>query len=108
MTWHDGTIPSDEIWVKIGGDKRGGTFKMNFRSATSPAPILQPTPAFLTFFNVSHQSSHWVGQVQGTDQRSLSYTVELIHYRDKTIRLFLSGDYELLCKRYGFQVARRH
>ena len=28
MCWHDGTIPEDEIWFKIGGDKGGGTFKM--------------------------------------------------------------------------------
>lgn len=28
MTWHDGRIPAGEIWVKIGGDKGGGTFKM--------------------------------------------------------------------------------
>ena len=28
LTWHDGRIPADEIWLKIGGDKGGGTFKM--------------------------------------------------------------------------------
>ncbi len=21
LTWHDGAIPSDEIWIKVGGDK---------------------------------------------------------------------------------------
>ena len=33
MTWHDGAIPQDEIWIKLGGDKGGGTFKMNFQIA---------------------------------------------------------------------------
>lgn len=28
MTWHEGRLPADEIWIKIGGDKGGGTFKM--------------------------------------------------------------------------------
>lgn len=28
LTWHDGRLPQDEIWLKIGGDKGGGTFKM--------------------------------------------------------------------------------
>ena len=29
LTWHNGVIPSTEIWIKLGGDKGGGTFKMN-------------------------------------------------------------------------------
>jgi len=28
LYWHDGRLPQDEIWLKIGGDKGGGTFKM--------------------------------------------------------------------------------
>ena len=32
LSWHDGRIPEDEeIWVKIGGDKGGGTFKVCFQ-----------------------------------------------------------------------------
>ena len=31
LTWHDGLIPHDEVWVKLGGDKGGGTFKMSFQ-----------------------------------------------------------------------------
>lgn len=30
LVWHDG-IPEDEIWLKVGGDKGGGSFKMNFQ-----------------------------------------------------------------------------
>ena len=30
LTWHD-IIPPDEIWIKIGGDKGGTSFKMNFQ-----------------------------------------------------------------------------
>ena len=36
--WHDGTIPDDEIWLKLGGDKGGGYFKMNFQIVNTPAP----------------------------------------------------------------------
>lgn len=28
LSWHAERIPEDEIWIKIGGDKGGGTFKM--------------------------------------------------------------------------------
>ena len=31
LTWHNGIIPATEIWVKIGGDKGGGSFKFNFQ-----------------------------------------------------------------------------
>ena len=31
LTWHDGAIPADEVWVKIGGDKGGTTLKANFQ-----------------------------------------------------------------------------
>jgi len=30
LTWHD-TIPSNEVWVKLGGDKDHGSFKMNMQ-----------------------------------------------------------------------------
>jgi len=38
LTWHDGAIPADEIWVKIGGDKGGGSFKMSFQLCNVPNP----------------------------------------------------------------------
>ena len=31
LTWYEGFIPASEVWIKIGGDKGGGTFKMNFQ-----------------------------------------------------------------------------
>ena len=32
LTWHD-NIPTDEIWVKVGGDHGEGTFKMMLQIA---------------------------------------------------------------------------
>ena len=26
--WHDNAIPADEVWIKLGGDKDGSTFKL--------------------------------------------------------------------------------
>lgn len=31
LTWHNGVIPDNEIWVKFGGDKGGSSFKMAFQ-----------------------------------------------------------------------------
>lgn len=38
LTWHDGLIPSDEVWIKIGGDKGGGSFKMSLQLANIAHP----------------------------------------------------------------------
>ena len=38
LTWHDGVIPQDEVWVKLGGDKGGTSVKMNFQIVNVPAP----------------------------------------------------------------------
>ena len=31
LTWHDGCIPRDHIWIKVGGDHGGGSFKFSFQ-----------------------------------------------------------------------------
>ncbi|KAL5510748.1 hypothetical protein EMCRGX_G006349 [Ephydatia muelleri] len=38
LTWHEGFIPASEVWIKIGGDKGGGTFKMNFQNVSIATP----------------------------------------------------------------------
>ena len=38
LTWHNGAIPPDEIWLKLGGDKGGGTFKFGFQHLNIPNP----------------------------------------------------------------------
>ena len=30
LTWHNGAIPENEIWLKLGRDKGGGTYKFGF------------------------------------------------------------------------------
>ena len=38
ITWHSGALPEDEIWVKVGGDMGGGTFKMAFQLCNKENP----------------------------------------------------------------------
>lgn len=35
--WHPG-VPSEEVWIKLGGDKGGGSFKMNFQIVNVESP----------------------------------------------------------------------
>ncbi len=38
LTWHDGVIPPDQIWIKLGGDKGGKYMKINFQILNVPHP----------------------------------------------------------------------
>ena len=38
LTWHNGLIPENEIWVKVGGDKGGHSFKQMFQIANVDSP----------------------------------------------------------------------
>ena len=38
MTWHDDTIPANEIWIKLGGDKGRGSFKLNMQVVNTVHP----------------------------------------------------------------------
>ena len=38
LTWHDNTIPDDQIWVKVGGDHGGGSFKFCVHVCNLPKP----------------------------------------------------------------------
>ena len=50
LTWHEGLIPQDEIWVKLGCDKGGGSFKVAFQVANLPCPnSTQHTVIFCVF-----------------------------------------------------------
>ena len=49
LTWH-GIIPDDEIWVKVGGDKGGKTFKMSFQIAHTPNPNSVENTCVFTIF----------------------------------------------------------
>lgn len=43
-------VPSEELWVKLGGDKGGSSFKMNFQIVNTPRPnSVQNTCVFTAF-----------------------------------------------------------
>ena len=38
LTWHNQTIPDDEIWIKTGGDHGGDSFKLVLEVANTENP----------------------------------------------------------------------
>ena len=50
VTWHNGAIPEDEVWLKLGGDKGGGTFKLCFQHLNVPTPNSPDNTCVFTMF----------------------------------------------------------
>ena len=38
LSWHDGLIPPNEIWIKLGGDKGGSSVKLSFQMVNTEIP----------------------------------------------------------------------
>ena len=41
LTWHDGAIPANELWLKLGGDKGHDSFKLSLQLCNVEHPNSQ-------------------------------------------------------------------
>ena len=104
LTWDTNGVPEDEIWVKIGGDHGGGSFKMCLQILNINAPNdVHNTHVFLCYTGRDmHQNLCHVLQPMANQIRQL----QLMTWKGKRIRVFLNGDYEFLCKVHGISGAK--
>lgn len=86
LTWHQGTIPEDEIWVKIGWDKGGGSFKMSFQVANISTPNSpENTIVFLmyegpdSYANLSITLQRFIDQIGALQEKQWRYTYMYLH-----------------------------
>lgn len=57
LFWHD-LIPETEIWLKIGGDKGGGSFKMAFEIANTKNPNAKCNTVVFSAFEAPDNASN--------------------------------------------------
>ena len=50
VTWYNGAIPEGEVWLKLGGNKQGGMFKLCFQYLNVPSPNSPDNPCIFTLF----------------------------------------------------------
>ena len=88
LTWHDDNIPADEIWVKLGGDKGGTSFKMNFQILNVKNPnAVNNTCVFLAFqapdsyFNLHIALERYEDQVDELQQEQWLAYFEIVYVR---------------------------
>ena len=58
MTWHNGAIPCDEIWVKLGGDKGRGSFKLNLQLVNTTNPNSMKGTTLLSVFKAGDTTTN--------------------------------------------------
>jgi len=101
LTWRDGAIPEDEVWVKVGGDHGDDSFKLCFQIVNVAHPnSLENTVPFLVFV-AKDSASNLATLLKPYHQELLALASGKVTWKGKRVRLFLFGDYEFLTKSYG-------
>ena len=103
LNWDCG-IPDDEIWVKLGGDHGGGSFKLTVQVCNLDNTNSKlNTIAFACckakdyYQNLKDICSHYISDLNCLSQAT---------WKDKKIKVFLYGDYVFLCSMFGLSGAR--
>ena len=105
LTWQDGAIPEDELWVKIGGDHGGGSFKLCLQLVNVDHPNSKHKTLIISLFNEKDSTVN-MQRVFSEVFRIDILDLQSMVWHDKRVRLFLCGDYDFLCKIYGLSGAQ--
>lgn len=101
LTWHDGVIPESEIWLKLGGDHGGGSFKFVLQVVNTKKPnSISNTIPICVFDNVDSPANLEVALGRYRDQ-ILSLNSGTSTWQERSFRVFFFGDYEYQTKCYG-------
>lgn len=103
LTSHEGVIPENEIWIKLLGDKGGGSFKMCFQimnceKANSPdnTVIFACFKAPDSYSNLKLVLDYYVDAIDSLDSWL---------WQEHNIKVFISGDIAFLCSLLGLSTA---
>ncbi|GFR70919.1 amine oxidase [Elysia marginata] len=98
LTWHN-TIPEDEIWIKVGGDHGKGSFKMSLHICNVKKPNSKDNTHLIALAKVPH-TTHNIKVIIDHLQAQI-HELTLMKWKEKTMKLFVFGDYLFLSKLCG-------
>ena len=104
LTWHENTIPNDEIWVKMGGDHGGGSFKQTLQIANLNNPNSKHNTCLVLICACKDSPSN-LRRLLHSYKEQLE-RLKTMTWKGKKIIVFLYGDYDFLCKLYGISGAQ--
>ena len=58
LTWHDGNIPSNELWIKLGGDKGRGSFRFNLQLCNVEHPNSLKNTVLVSVFKTDDSTTN--------------------------------------------------
>jgi len=58
LTWHNGAIPSNELWLKIYGDKGCGSFKLNLQLVNTHNPNSMKNTHVISIFKAGDSTTN--------------------------------------------------
>lgn len=103
LNWDRG-MPNEEIWIKIGGDHGGSSFKLTLQVLNLDAPNSKENTIVVGcciakdyYSNLKEITSVFKPEIERLNQSS---------WRNHRYRIFMFGDYAFLCSMYGLSGAR--
>ena len=58
LTWHNDSIPANELWIKLGGDKGHGSFKLNLQLCNTEHPNSLKSTTLVSVFKAGDSTSN--------------------------------------------------
>lgn len=104
LTWHGNAIPDDTIWVKVGGDHGGGSFKMCLQIANVQSPNSKHNTFMICLVNAK-DSRYNLREILCTYRKQID-ALQGTTWKDKKFEVHMFGDYDdFLCNVYGLSGA---
>ena len=103
LSWHNETIPEGEIWVKVGGDHGGGSFKVSLQIANMECPNSGDNTHMI--LNVECADSHKNLNIILAPLKKKLRQLEKTKWRNKKIKVFMFGDYKFQLDMFGLSQA---
>lgn len=93
LTNHGGSIPENELWVKLGGDKGQGSFKFNLQLVNVVNPNSVKRTVLLSVFNAGDSTTNLHTALSlGIYNRLWSLLIGACTELDLNLALLISGD----------------
>ena len=106
LSWHDGGIPQNEIWLKLGSDHGGGSFKFCLQVLNVKHPNSKNNTFLVRTFEAKDNVEN-LKRVPGSDDfKQEIRALQSMLWRGKRMRVFLYGDHDFLCKTFRLSGAR--
>ena len=89
LTWDNNAIPEDQIWLKVGGDHGGGSFKMSLQMANIKSPNFKHNTFMICMANAT-DSGFNLREILSTYRREID-ALENLTLKEKTTKLHMLG-----------------